>query len=144
VLFPKEITLDYMKVLIKHLEMFNEENLDPENPITIVKLEDMMLERIKMFHAIYLKILSDDIMRLYNLRETYHSKKNEYRQKGIRLRSYQQYQTTVMTAIGSISYKRMALRPSSLKDKLKLKEIGVEGYIFPLDDALVYCGFNLK
>ncbi|MDR2461201.1 MAG: hypothetical protein LBE38_10580 [Deltaproteobacteria bacterium] len=55
---------------------------------------------------------------------------------GIRLRSYQAYTTSVMTTIGSVSYQRMALRPSFKEDKRLLLENGIDGYIFPLDDVL--------
>jgi ribosomal protein L22 len=41
-----------------------------------------------------------------------------------------------MTLVGRMSFERMALIPSRPIDKAKLRELGIRGYVYPLDEAL--------
>ncbi|MDR2443937.1 MAG: hypothetical protein LBE31_10515 [Deltaproteobacteria bacterium] len=134
--FPKTLLLDATRVLLNHRAEFDLECSDQNNPMTIVKLEDMIIQMNKAFEEINLKVFADDVQRLEDEGLIIAQKKNEFRKKGIRLRVYQRYPTTVMTAVGQMKYQRMALRPSFEKDKNLLAENGVHGYIYPLDDAL--------
>jgi hypothetical protein len=54
----------------------------------------------------------------------------------VRLKNYRRLSTSVMTLSGRINYKRMSLIPLSLQDKQALKQLGINGYIYPLDEAL--------
>jgi hypothetical protein len=133
---PKDIALDYFRVLMRHQRQFEAELSASSKPMTMAKLEALHLEKRKLLDAIDVKSLAEDLACLEKNKELIALKKKEYLEKGIRLRSYQQYRTTIMTTIGPIKYQRMALRPSFDEDKRKLMETGVEGYIYPLDDYL--------
>jgi hypothetical protein len=98
------------------------------------KLEDMFVEREDSLRKINLESVKDDL----KLMEPGLVKKKieEFHQQGIRLRRYQDYSTTVMTVKGPVDYSRIALRPATSEDKIKLKQTGHHGYIFPLDIGL--------
>jgi hypothetical protein len=133
---PFSMLLDASEVILKHLIAFKMERSVPNNPMTIAKIEAMILNMKKGFEAIDLKMFTQNVEVLEEEDEIFALKKKEFREKGIRLRVYQKYSTTIMTAIGPIRYQRMALRPSFEEDKRLLSESGVKGYIFPLDDLL--------
>jgi hypothetical protein len=42
----------------------------------------------------------------------------------------------VLTLFGRVNYERMALSPSTAEDATKLKKLGIDGYVYPLDEAL--------
>jgi hypothetical protein len=141
--FPKKMLLEYFKIILEYQKELKHESLNTNSPINMAKLESMLAERRKLVHDLDIKGLVEDMERLQTEMEAV-KKKKEYRQKGIRLRSYQQYSTTVMTTIGPVSYQRMALRPSFEEDRKKLREMGIEGYIFPLDDVLGFSKLPFK
>jgi hypothetical protein len=128
--------LNAIRVILKHQSAINKERSDPLNPVTIAKLKDMILNMKKGFEDITLKMFSENVELLEKEGDIIASKKQEFSEKGIRLRVYQKYHTTILTAAGQMKYQRMALRPSFPEDKSLLGEIGVKGYVFPLDDAL--------
>jgi hypothetical protein len=41
-----------------------------------------------------------------------------------------------MTLVGRVHYERLALRPSSVEDAQKLKNLGYKGYVYPVDEKL--------
>jgi hypothetical protein len=129
-------TLEYIKVIFEHQLLLAEEKSDPNKPLTVPKLEDMYLTLGKSLIDVNCKAFAKDLVDLEKERELIAKKKSEFRLKGIKLRAYQSYSTTLMTAVGPVCYSRMALRPSFSKDKRLLKEMGVNGYIFPLDETL--------
>jgi hypothetical protein len=63
-------------------------------------------------------------------------KKDEYLQKGVKLKKFHPYESSVMTLAGRVSYKRTALRPSASSDAEKLSAMGHEGFVYPADEAL--------
>ncbi|MDR2349521.1 MAG: hypothetical protein LBF41_02685 [Deltaproteobacteria bacterium] len=138
--FPREAALDAVKVLLKHHAAFDSECSDPNETMTIAKLEDMISEMKRGFEEINLKVFAENVGRLEKDGAIIAKKKKEFREKGIRLRVYQKYPATVMTAVGPLKYRRTALRPSFDEDKRLLEENGVRGYVFPLDDALGLSG----
>jgi hypothetical protein len=54
----------------------------------------------------------------------------------VRLKNYRRLATSVMTLNGRMNYERMALVPSRLEDKQLLKQLGINSYVYPLDEAL--------
>ncbi|MDR2461202.1 MAG: hypothetical protein LBE38_10585 [Deltaproteobacteria bacterium] len=62
--FSTHLVMDYVKVLIEHRKNFNQETSDPESPITMAKLENMVLESKKQVDDINIKMFVDDLNRL--------------------------------------------------------------------------------
>jgi hypothetical protein len=128
--------MEHLKIVIGHDKQFKLATSDLENFPTITQIEEMMVDLRRRLNEVDLKALLTD-MRQINAEDTIiEQKKIEYRMKGIRLRKQCRYQTSIMTIIGRVIYERMALKAATDKDAAKLLELGVKGYVFPLDEFL--------
>jgi hypothetical protein len=110
---------------------------DSNNPMTFGQLETLFVELRKNHDYADIKFFINELKIIKMENDLIIKKKHDYLQKGIRVRKYRFFQTSLMTLGGRIHFKRMALIPSTPKDVAKFKELGeVRGQIFPLDEAL--------
>jgi hypothetical protein len=127
--FPSELVLEAMEVVLSHKrDIYLEKSSAKQYPL-MPKIEDMMRDMENRFKDLILKTVTEDVQNVEQEWDIVDQKKKEYRQKGIRLRIYQRYPTSVMTYFGPVRYQRMVLRPSFDEDKRLLKEAGEDGYI---------------
>jgi hypothetical protein len=121
---------------VAHQDLFSSGTSDPENFLTLGQIEQLMLEHQRHIHEIDLKVLLENMRSLSGESAVIARKKKEYRLKGIKLRNFRRCTTSILTRVGRVSYDRMVLIPSSSSDAERLKGLGIEGYVHPLDEAL--------
>ena len=139
--YNKNLSID---LVLEHIEVLNKYQIQLENEIDCIgkkgtefnfaKLEDMIVEREDSLRKIDIQSVREDLKRIEP--ELVKKKIEEFRLLGIRLRRYQDYSTTLMTVKGPLEYSRIALRPATPEDKIKLEKMELHGYIFPLDIGL--------
>jgi hypothetical protein len=127
---------EHISLLISHQNQFRSGTSDTEQFLTIGQIENMMVQLKRHLGEVDLQALLADMEQLNAEEELILKKKDEFRNKMIKLRKNRRYWTSVMTLAGRVQFQRMALLPSMPLDVAKAKELGVSGLIFPVDEAL--------
>jgi hypothetical protein len=134
--FSGQYLTEHLKVLIDYIDRLKQGLSSPEGILSISQLEEMMLDLFRKQRELNLVEFLSELRNIQGEKAVIEKKKEEYLQKGIKLRNYQRYTTSVVTLMGRINYTRMALIPSTPADKLKLKHVNCDGYVYPIDEAL--------
>jgi hypothetical protein len=130
------IIKEHMAIIIEYLRRLGAGTSDASAFMSVDQIERLLLELRSAQADAGLRAL---LVRMRNVKAEsgiIAQKKSEYRQKGVRLRIFCRSGSSVMTLAGRVPYERMALVPSRPADKARLREIGTDGYVYPLDEAL--------
>jgi hypothetical protein len=143
--FSTDNILEHIKVLMEHSDRLRLGLSDSDNFLTISQIEEITLDLFRRQREINLIALLTEMSQIKGESGVIEKQSNSNQQKGVKLRNYQRYKNSVLTLMGRVTYTRMALVPSKPKDKQKLKEMGIEGYVYPVDDAfgLTHLPFKL-
>ncbi|MDR1085671.1 MAG: hypothetical protein LBP22_12655 [Deltaproteobacteria bacterium] len=130
---------DYINLVRAFEEHYNSLTSDPENFMTFGQFEELLHELQTKTSDANLRSVLTKLSQINGEDSVIRQKKKEYREKGIKLRKFRRYKSDALTLEGRLFYERMALIPSSERDKDKLKEIGITGFVYPIDEVF---GFN--
>jgi hypothetical protein len=107
-----------------------------DGPLTMSQVEELTLRHLKSHRELVLAEILERFSKFEGESQIIEKKKNEYLGLGVKLRIYQRYTSSVVTLLGRIPFTRTALVPSKSEDKAKLNSLGINGYVFPIDEAL--------
>jgi hypothetical protein len=136
---------EVLSLLQAHHASLREAMSDASKFQSMGQLEQLMLDLSAKFNDANLKALINEMKEVKAEAEIVAQKKNCYLQRhGVRLRNYSRSATTVMTLVGKVNYERMSLAPSRPSDKAALSGLGIRGYVYPLDEALLLSRLPFK
>ncbi|MDR0548198.1 MAG: hypothetical protein LBI10_02115 [Deltaproteobacteria bacterium] len=133
---PK-LVLEHIDCLYSFIATFKDGTSNAENFLTLADIEVLFLTFKSRLSDLAFKILLDSMSSLKGESDLIIKKKEEYRQLGVRLKNFHLYTSSIVTLAGRVSFKRMALRPSTRLDAEKLlATTGRRGFVYPVDLAL--------
>jgi hypothetical protein len=127
---------EQIQILRNHHDLLSMGTSDEENFWTLGQIETQMMTTNRRQKETNLKFLLENMKRVKGEESFINKKKNDLLNLGVKVRKYRYLGTSIMTLVGRVAYERMALIPSTFNDAEKLKQLGIKGHIFPLDEAL--------
>jgi hypothetical protein len=132
---PKHV-LELIDDYYTFTSIFKNRTSKSENFFTLADIEALFRDYKNRVTDTAFRNLLDSMSNLKGESDLIKKKKEEYLQKGIRLKNFHAYTSSILTIDGRVSFKRMALRPSSRVDGEKLSATGHKSFVFPVDEAL--------
>lgn len=133
-----------LKLILEHEIRLNRALSGRDPWITMEQLEKLVMDLNENQKRLNKQDLEYKLKKV-NLEDTViRQKKNDLARKGVKLRNFRRYKTSIMTMLGRVSLERMALIPCTVADKNKLAGLGHTGFVCPLDEALGLDGLPFK
>jgi hypothetical protein len=108
---------------------------NPLNHMNITQLEEQMTISKEKHNHLLVNLLKHVINNI-DEKEIVEKKKEEYLDKGVKLKIYRKLPRSIMTIHGKIDFQRTALLPSTPLDRAKLSEFSDSKHIFPFDEVI--------
>ncbi|MDR2354253.1 MAG: UPF0236 family protein [Deltaproteobacteria bacterium] len=130
------LILEHIALIINFEKNFKKVTSDPDHFLTISDIEALFHNYQQSLFKVDFKNFLEKMTKLVGEAEVIKNKKLEYLQKGIKLRNFRSYHTSVMTVNGRYEYTRKALIPSTQADGERLLAFKGQKFVFPLDEVL--------
>jgi hypothetical protein len=129
------LVLKHIDILYELGDIFECGTSNPDNFFILADIESLYLGYWSRLSEVDFRNLLT-IMANFKGEASLILKNGEYLLKGVKLKNFHLYESSIMTLAGRVSCKRMVLRPSGSSDAEKFSALDHEGFVYPADEAL--------